>query len=167
MNQEYDQIRIQVLNEIPVPSLEDASSYVQQEESRRGVMPYSAPTDKFGLVFSHEQPKAITSSDKNQLHCDYWGRSRHTREIWWKLHGRPTRGRGAKHISPSMGQANIAENVETSRNTTSGDHMKFQHLRRLLNKLDSNVATSNYVQPGIAFNAQLNSWIIDSGGIDT
>ena len=51
--------------------------------------------------------------------------------------------------------------------TTSGETLsqdEVQHLRRLLNKLDSSsVASPNYVQSGIAFNAQLNCWIIDSG----
>ncbi|OIT21742.1 hypothetical protein A4A49_58190, partial [Nicotiana attenuata] len=57
--------------------------------------------------------------------------------------------------------------VETFGENASGETLsseEVQHLRRLLNKLDtSNVGTSNYVQSGIAFNAHLNSWIIDSG----
>jgi len=101
------------------------------------------------------------------LHCDYCGKPRHTKETCWKLHGRPTRGRGGKRVCPSRIQANIAENVETSREIASGEALssdEVQHLRRLLNKLDSsNVATSNYVQASIAFNAHLNSWIIDFG----
>ncbi|OIT35747.1 hypothetical protein A4A49_61781, partial [Nicotiana attenuata] len=148
------------------PSLKDAYSYVQQEESRRGVMLYSTPIEKSGLTVSHEQTKAFTS-DKDHLHCDYCGKSRHTKETCWKLHGRPTRGRGGKRVGLSRGQANIVENVETFRENASGETLsseEVQHLRRLLNKLDtSNVGTSNYVQSGIAFNANLNSWIIDSG----
>nr|XP_033508712.1 uncharacterized protein LOC117273628 [Nicotiana tomentosiformis] len=76
---------------------------LNKEESRRGVMLYSAPIEKSGLAVSHEQPKAFTS-DKDHLHCDYCGKPRHTKETCWKLHGKPTRG-----------QANIAENVETFR----------------------------------------------------
>ncbi|XP_075075974.1 uncharacterized protein LOC142162860 [Nicotiana tabacum] len=55
-----------------------------------------------------------------------------------------------KRVGPSRVQANIAEIVETSRETASGEALfsdEIQHLYRLLNKLDSsNVATSNYVQ---------------------
>nr|XP_009760577.1 PREDICTED: uncharacterized protein LOC104212904 isoform X3 [Nicotiana sylvestris] len=109
----------------------------------------SAPMEKSGLAVSHEQPKAFTS-DKDHLHCDYCGKPRHTKETCWKLHGRPTRGRGGKRVGPSRVQANIAEIVETSRETASGEALfsdEIQHLYRLLNKLDSsNVATSNYVQ---------------------
>nr|XP_009760576.1 PREDICTED: uncharacterized protein LOC104212904 isoform X2 [Nicotiana sylvestris] len=124
---------------------------LSKEESRRGVMLDSAPMEKSGLAVSHEQPKAFTS-DKDHLHCDYCGKPRHTKETCWKLHGRPTRGRGGKRVGPSRVQANIAEIVETSRETASGEALfsdEIQHLYRLLNKLDSsNVATSNYVQSG-------------------
>ncbi|XP_070054777.1 uncharacterized protein [Nicotiana tomentosiformis] len=129
-------------------------------------MLYSAPTEKSGLIVSHEQTKAFTSN-KDHLHCDYCGKSRHTKETCWKLHGRPTRGRAAKHVGLSTGQVNIAENVETFRETASGETLsseEVQHLRCLLNKVyTSNVGTFNYVQSGIAFNAHLNSWIIDFG----
>ncbi|OIS96978.1 hypothetical protein A4A49_60745, partial [Nicotiana attenuata] len=136
------------------------------EESRQGVMLYFAPTEKSWLTVSHEQTKAFTS-DKDHLHCDYYGKSRHIKETCWKLHGRPTRGRGGKRVVLSRGQANVAENMETFRENASGETLsseEVQHLRCLLNKLDtSNVGTSNYAQLGIAFNAHLNSWIIDSG----
>lgn len=62
---------------------------------------YFAPTEKSAFVVSHEQPKAIISSDKDNLHCDFCGSSKHTRETCWKLHVRPTRGRSAKHVVPS------------------------------------------------------------------
>ncbi|XP_019256261.1 PREDICTED: uncharacterized protein LOC109234647 [Nicotiana attenuata] len=137
LNPEYDQIRVQVLGKVPFPSLGDAYYYVQQEESRRGVMLYSAPTEKSGLTVSHEQTKAFTF-DKDHLHCDYCGK--------------PTRGRGGKRVGLSRGQANIAENMETFRENASGETLsseEVQHLRRLLKKLDtSNVGTSNYVQSG-------------------
>lgn len=67
LNQDYDQTRIQVLGRVPFPSVEDAYSYVQQEERRKVVMLYQAPTKKFRPIISHEQPKAIIS-DKNHLH---------------------------------------------------------------------------------------------------
>ncbi|OIT37996.1 hypothetical protein A4A49_27235 [Nicotiana attenuata] len=146
--------------------LDDVVSVCAEEENRRGVILYSAPMEKSGLTVSQEQPKTFTF-DKDHMHCEYCGKPRHTRETCWKLHGRPTRGRGGKRVGPSRGQANIAKNMETSKETASGEALSLdevQHLRRLLNKLDSsNVATSNYVQSGIAFNAHLNSWIIDSG----
>ena len=165
LNPEYDQIRVQVLGKIPFPSHEDAYSHVQQEESRRGVMLYQAPIEKSGLAASHDQPKIIPS-DKDHVHCEYCGKPRHTKETCWKLHGRPTRGRGGKRINSSRAQANVAETVETSKETGSGEILsseEIQHLRRLITKLDSStIATSNHVQSGTAFTASLNSWVIDS-----
>ncbi|OIT08636.1 putative helicase chr10 [Nicotiana attenuata] len=91
-------IGVQVLGKVPSPSLEDAYSYVQQEERRRGVMLYSAPMEKSGLTMSHEQPKAFTF-DKDHMHCDYCGKPRHTNETCWKLHGRRSRGHGRKRVA--------------------------------------------------------------------
>ena len=61
----------------------------------------------------------------------------------------------------------MAETVETSKETGSGEILsseEIQHLRRLITKLDSStIATSNHVQSGTGFTASLNSWVIDSG----
>jgi hypothetical protein len=102
--------------------------------------------------------KAVdTTSPKDHLQCDYCGKLRHTKETCWKLHGRPTRGRGRKQVSSSRPQANMAETRETPKETGFGETLpsnEIQHLRRLLSKLDllgiSTVAISNYVQSGIA-----------------
>lgn len=59
LNTEYDPIRIQVLGKVPFPSLEEAYTHVQQEESRRDAM-YTAPVDKVGLVASSEAAKGTT-----------------------------------------------------------------------------------------------------------
>ena len=123
-------------------------------------MLYQAPIEKSGLTVSHVQPKT-TTSDKYHLHCDYCGKSRHTKETCWQLHGRPTRGRGGKQVSSSGAQANVAESVDTSKETSSRETLssdEIQHLHHLLTKLDSStIASSNYVQSGTAFIAHLDS----------
>ena len=59
-------------------------------------MIYSTSIDKVGLVATslQEQPHVPQRglSDKDHLHCDYCGKSQHTKEYCWKLHGRPTKG---------------------------------------------------------------------------
>ncbi|XP_043809433.1 uncharacterized protein LOC122722509 [Manihot esculenta] len=110
LNNEYDPIRVQVLGRNPFPSLQEAHAHVQQEESRRHAMLYTAPVEKAGLTTSLSTPQPPTS-EKDQLHCDYCGKPRHTKETCWKLHGRPTRGRGGKR-GTSRNQANLAETVE-------------------------------------------------------
>ncbi|XP_073102885.1 uncharacterized protein [Elaeis guineensis] len=59
-------------------------------------MIYSTSIDKVGLVATslQEQPHVPQRglSDKDHLHCNYCGKSQHTKEYCWKLHGRPTKG---------------------------------------------------------------------------
>lgn len=40
-------------------------------------------------------------SDKEQLKCDYCRRTKHTRETYWKLYGRSTRGHGGERVGLS------------------------------------------------------------------
>lgn len=50
LNTEYDQIWVQVLGKTPFPSLYEAYSYVQQEESHRAVMLYNLSLEKIGFI---------------------------------------------------------------------------------------------------------------------
>ena len=151
LNNEYDQIRIQVLGKVPFPTLEEAFSYVQQEESRRSAMLYTVPTEKTGLAASGPHDQTNTHSlDKANRYCDYCGKPRHTKETYWKLHGRPTRGRGGKRVNSSRPQANMVEILEPSSETSSSPTLSsddIHHLKRLLSHMDSSSsgAKSNFV----------------------
>ncbi|KAA8525725.1 hypothetical protein F0562_007580 [Nyssa sinensis] len=50
LNAEYDQIRSQVLGRDSFPTLRQAYAFVQQEESRKGVMLYAPAQDRFALL---------------------------------------------------------------------------------------------------------------------
>ncbi|GFZ12733.1 hypothetical protein Acr_23g0011180 [Actinidia rufa] len=52
LNPEYDQIRVQILGNEPLPSLQEVYSYVQHEESRREIMLHPPPPENSGLVTS-------------------------------------------------------------------------------------------------------------------
>lgn len=163
MNTEYDPIRVQALGKDLIPSLEEAYAHVQQEESRKIAMLYTAPMDKVGMVASFEAPK-VTTSEKDYLHYDYCGKPRHTNKTCWKLHRRPTRGHGGKRPPSTKAQANGLEAIESSTKIVSNEPL-FAHdiekLKRLLSHLDSSSnATSNFVKSGNV--SYLTSWIIDS-----
>ncbi|KAK6934023.1 Retrotransposon Copia-like, N-terminal [Dillenia turbinata] len=87
LNMEYDQKRVQVL------------------------------VEKAGLVSktTREQTKTgdSSTSDKDQLKCDYCGKPGHTKGRCWKLHGRPNKSRGGKYTRSPRPQANMSETVET------------------------------------------------------
>ncbi|XP_043811381.1 uncharacterized protein LOC122723365 [Manihot esculenta] len=116
-------------------------------------MLHTAPVEKAGLTTSLSTPQPPTS-EKDHLHCDYCGKLRHTKETCWKLHGRPTRGRGGKR-GTSRNQAKLAETVdEPFKETTTTEFLspnELQSLKRLLSHIDtssSSGATSNFVKSG-------------------
>ena len=61
--------------------------------------------------------------DKEQLKCDYFGYIKHTREIYWKLHGHSTREQKGKWVGPTRSQAHIFEVIEIA--ISSGDSSSF------------------------------------------
>ncbi|KAJ9171182.1 hypothetical protein P3X46_014579 [Hevea brasiliensis] len=152
---EYDQIRVQVLGNDPLPNLRQTYSYVQQEESKRSAMIHSMSVDKTRLVANSSREQSHGSSDKDQLHCDYYGKNRHTKEHYWKLHRRPTKRREGKRMGLTRPQANVSEAVNLSEDTTTTEmfsNEEVQTLRRLLSQLESQsttVASSNFVNSGI------------------
>ena len=78
LNNEYDPIRVQVLGRNPSPSLEEAHTHVQQEESRRHAILYIAQVEKVGLTTSLSTLQPPTS-EKDHLHCDYCEKPKHTK----------------------------------------------------------------------------------------
>ena len=61
LNDIFDQIRVQVLGRDPFPSLWQAYSHVQQEESRRNVMLPTASIEWTGMLF--DSSTTITKFD--------------------------------------------------------------------------------------------------------
>ncbi|KAJ7969147.1 Retrovirus-related Pol polyprotein from transposon TNT 1-94 [Quillaja saponaria] len=115
-------------------------------------------------------------SDKDDLQCDYCGKTRHTRDTCWKLHGRPTRGRGGRFVGPPRSRAYVSDTVESSPSTESSalNPEEMQHLRRLMAKLDgcpsTSAASSHHASSHHALGTHSTTdsepWIIDSGASD-
>ncbi len=82
-------------------------------------MIHSMSVDKAGLVANSSREQSHDSSNKDKLHCDYCGKNRHTKEHYWKLHGRPTKGREGKSMGLTRPQANVSEAVNLSEDTTT------------------------------------------------
>ncbi|CAL5357812.1 unnamed protein product [Camellia sinensis] len=110
------------------------------------------------------------------MKCEYCGKDRHDKEHCWKLHGRPTRGRGrGGGVRP---QAHVSETTASASNDASSISPDELHtLRRLMARLDSSSALApsssasfNFAHTGISASALSASssspWIIDSGATD-
>ena len=177
---EYDQIRVQVLGRVPFPSLGEAYAIVQQEESRRGAMLHTPPSDRSALIVTPQGGKLQTgtsngANDRESLRCDYCQNTGHTRDFCWKLHGRPPRGRGSGRSGRGRGtvrpqaQAHVSESTVVASSPGSGfisseqvdgfSQGEMQALRRLMAQADSSptiapTSTSSYfAHTGISANA--------------
>ncbi|XP_042023153.1 uncharacterized protein LOC121770498 [Salvia splendens] len=90
LNSSYSQIRSAILSIVPLPSLSKAFSLVIQEERQRtidGNMLNSSP------VSSSEQPFSINAASstfgRGKLLCSHCGRTNHTVDRFFSLHGYP------------------------------------------------------------------------------
>jgi len=102
LNSEYDQIRvplrIQILGKILIPTLRECFSIVHAEESRQGVM--LEPCIQEATAMDTCRPgeggnkgnwrptQARKQSNKDGLWCTHCNKSHHTRENYFKLHGK-------------------------------------------------------------------------------
>ncbi|XP_058181030.1 uncharacterized protein LOC131299488 [Rhododendron vialii] len=178
---ELDPIRVQVLGRVPFPSLGEAYSIVQQEESRRGAMLHPPISDRSALVVTPQghfvsdsgpilqggKSLSGTSSgplDRVSFQCDYCHNIGHSKDFCWKLHGKPSRGRGGGRGGHSRGpvrsraQAHVSEStVDTLPDSgfsygiqASSDHVsgfsqgEIQTLRHLTAQADSPSTTASF-----------------------
>ncbi|XP_058228230.1 uncharacterized protein LOC131336415 [Rhododendron vialii] len=133
---ELDPIRVQVLGRVPFPSLGEAYSIVQQEESRRGAMLHPPISDRSALIATPQGPfgsdsgpipqggklQSSTSSrplDRASLQCDYCHNTGYTRDFCWKLHGKPTRGCGGGRSGHGRGPVRSRAQAHVSESTVS------------------------------------------------
>ena len=105
---------------------------------------------------------------------------RHTKEMCWKLHGKPQnlKGVGNKggHNTPKSGEAHQTTAVEDSQEATMFSQSDIEKLRKLLNQFENQTSESvpksgscSIAQSGnscvlvISKNDYLATWIIDLG----
>lgn len=95
LNPEFDLVRIQVLGRPELPSLSETISIVRAEESHRGVMLESIPSDSSALYVGKSSKPGGSQLDmskptnKDELWCTFCKKPRHTRETCWKLNDKP------------------------------------------------------------------------------
>ena len=83
----FDQIRVQVLAQDPLPNLRSTYTFVRREELRQVAMLTSPPQESLALMTIHHSPSVLVSSrswkpeDKESLFCTHCKRTKHTREI--------------------------------------------------------------------------------------
>ncbi|GAV66120.1 hypothetical protein CFOL_v3_09630, partial [Cephalotus follicularis] len=124
LNVEFEPIRAQILSTKPIPSLEDAFSSIQSEDTRRAAMALPAPQERSALYSDSTNAnvafrgKTSGAQARPMPLCDYCGKERHTRDRCWKLHGRLGDKKKLQHslfttansaiVTPHAGQSSLA-----------------------------------------------------------
>ncbi|GAV65306.1 hypothetical protein CFOL_v3_08821 [Cephalotus follicularis] len=130
-------------------------------------MMLSNTRDRSALVANPTQ-KAKETMDRDQIKCDHCGKTRHTKETCWKLHGRPIQGRGGKRMGPPRSPAHFSETTEFIPNSDV-DHLSkenVQALKQLVSQLETSsssaMPSSNFAHSGTSEHAFLTSSLVDS-----
>ncbi|KAL4388179.1 hypothetical protein GQ457_09G023630 [Hibiscus cannabinus] len=165
LSDDLDAVRGRILATKPLPSVREAFSEVQREESRWGVMlPASQPAD--GSAFL-THARSGSRSQKGRPWCDYCKKLGHLRDRCWKLHGKPSDGKPLHH-PPSRDSPVAMVAPPGSVSTFSSDQLRelqylFSHLA--LPKETAAVTISEGSHCFISSSVS-SPWILDLGASD-
>ncbi|KAL5764323.1 hypothetical protein ACOSP7_016679 [Xanthoceras sorbifolium] len=141
LNMEFDEVQVQVLSKEELSSLNETISIILAEEGRRGVMVENTTVESSTLVSKiasgkkatieqssieeSKQPDQSKPFNRDYLWCTYCKKPRHTKERYFKLHGRPPtlvkNGTERSGQGRGQGQAHMVEAQCTSRIQQKGD----------------------------------------------
>ncbi|RVW88529.1 hypothetical protein CK203_032984 [Vitis vinifera] len=144
LNVEFDEVRGRIIGRQPLPSIGEVFSEVRREESRRNVM-----LGKKGPRVAIEGSTLVTtgggynraaafqckSDERPRVWCDFCNKPRHTRENYWKIHGKPANWKGKTGYKPGRAIIPTANEAETSPFT-------IEQMEHLLTLLKSNLTSS-------------------------
>jgi hypothetical protein len=180
----FDQIRVQVLAQDPLPNLRSTYAFVRREELRQAAMLTSPPQESSALMTIHHSPSVLVSSgswkpeDNESLFCTHCKGTKHTRETCFKLNGYPnwfrkkgegsSRHKGGK--TDSRAHTTTFHTPQPQYSQAQVDHILKENAQRLSQK-DASCSLANTSNLGYALNTPNrdcceSSWIIDSGSTD-
>ncbi|XP_043717647.1 uncharacterized protein LOC122665558 [Telopea speciosissima] len=148
-------IRANILNRDPLPTLEQAYAILAAEDTRQTAM-ITPVTQERSALLSSSQPTSRGNSSRSSgvtsdcppIKCDHHGKEWHTKDHCWKLHGGPVDTSGC-----GRGGSNRSNNARANQATTdlslSQVVKELQHLRTMMTWLD----TSSSWPPSLATSA--------------
>ncbi|PIN18143.1 hypothetical protein CDL12_09191 [Handroanthus impetiginosus] len=101
LNKSVDEVRGRILGMKPLPSIREAFSEVRKEESRRKVMLGDTPSvpivDQSLALAARGTQRQENWTKKGRPWCDHCRKSGHTRDNYWKIHGKPADWKSSKN----------------------------------------------------------------------
>ncbi|XP_028799427.1 uncharacterized protein LOC114754769 [Neltuma alba] len=91
LDDSYEDVRARIMSLKPLPSLLEAFNTVKFEESRKVLITASniSSTSTNSSILAVNGPQSDPKAKKGNKWCDHCHKSGHTREVCWKLHGKP------------------------------------------------------------------------------
>jgi hypothetical protein len=201
LNIEFDQMRVQILGKESLPSLNEVFLVIRAKEGRRTVMLKVPNTEGSAMMITNS--RNLNDATKNQndamngakvvktegrkffkddQFCNYCNKIGHTKETYWKLHGKPPRmGRnGGYKWNHLKGHAHLTNSEEAAHESSTLEVRGFNKeeiecLRILLNTMEKPSGSCSLAQNGkipishvfSASNKNHSSiWVIDSSATD-
>ncbi|KAK3031254.1 hypothetical protein RJ639_035554 [Escallonia herrerae] len=162
-----------ILRKEELPSLNETISIINAEESRRGVMLYAQPVEESTMLgkiidknpkFNAEKTSASHTVNseagrmesqplsKDKMWCTYCKKPRHTKEQYWKLHGKPPSShwnagprseklRSQVHMTQSREDLSHADVNSSGREENGFNKEDIGRLRSLLDSLEKSKGT--------------------------
>ncbi|KAF3774412.1 hypothetical protein EJ110_NYTH53148 [Nymphaea thermarum] len=173
LSEDYESLRTQILNTMPLPKFNVVCQMIQREVSRRRVMSILPKTDSIGdsqekmaclsqsgTIQGVQRYHSNTQKTRSKLKCTHYRKLGHTRDHCWELVGRQGKEKGSSSIPDK--DVNLANFV------TKEDLEKFSQKFSKTNLVYSQpVGDVPEGKPYALMTATNNeSWIVDSGATD-
>ncbi|KAH7657630.1 RNA-directed DNA polymerase protein [Dioscorea alata] len=194
LNQELDEVHGRILSTKPMSSVREAFAEIRREETRRKVMlgmttgqpniEGSALAVKGQFLNSfcgghqHQHGSNTTQRRGNCPWCEHCKKLGHTKEVCWKIHGKPANWQPSSNRSFQASHGNVA--ATENQKSEEADPFNQEQIEALRKMLQSTIQsalkssegnTATVAQKGnfyTALSAKKNpaEWIVDSGASD-
>ena len=181
LNVEFDEVRGRIIGRVPHPKISEVFAEVRREESRQHIMlgkkSNSGTVESSALSVAEGSANKTTSfqrgpGERPWVWCDYCNKPRHTRETYWKIHGKPESWQNNKpeersNRSNPKANATVNESESCPFSKEQKDHL----LKLLKSNSPSSIPSVSLAQTGSTPNAfsycfYSTPWIIDSEAFD-
>ena len=174
LNVEFDEVRGRIIRRQPLPSVGEVFLEVRREKSSRLVMPgkmnLNNTVENSGVTGINASRNTAKKPDEMScIWCDHCNRPLHTREICWKIHGKPANWKGSHEGRFSRTPAaHGAEYVPFNKGQMDQLLKLLKSNSGLFTTPNAYVAQASSISKALSchFPVYSTPWIIDSGASD-
>lgn len=146
LNVEFDEVRGRIIGRQPLPSIGEVFSEVRREESHRLFMLGKKNSDStvensaLAVGINASRTTSKRPDEKPHVWCDHCNKPRHTRDTYWKIHGKPANWKGSHE--GRFNHSPVAHEAETIPSIPFNKE-QMDHLLKLLKSNSGLLGTPN------------------------